>query len=501
MKTFLVTMFIWLSLPPRANSQVDSLKGLLQFYPIQKGNFWEYQVEEYDEGAPGPPIEHVSTYSVEVIGDTLLSNGFRYSIMAYDSSFYVYEREDSATGRVFRYDSASSTNQERQIDSLFAAPYDTFFTVAKDPYLKLGSYRACYIYDTTHLIFGVPNHVKEFTEFPLVVDADGEFSYSLAEGIGLYSFHEAWYGGYRNTQLVYAKIDGKEYGKMVDLHLDSLLSYYPLHTGDYWEYKSVSEFSNRTCYDTSAFSIRITGDTLLPNGLNYKIMIHKNLYPNHDSIDFFERVDTLNGCVFRYDTESTDSEYQIDSVFARTGDSFFTASHFPDDALSRSRAVCQTITDTTVFYATTQIKDISQGVAAYSLAEGIGLCGTTVSWDDGITRTLLVYAEINHVGYGTRILLSVMERAHTPISFALYQNYPNPFNPTTVIDYSVPKNSFVTLKVYSVLGQEVTTLFSGMRIPGQYQATFHASRFASGVYFYRLQAGSYSVTKKMLLLK
>lgn len=86
-------------------------------------------------------------------------------------------------------------------------------------------------------------------------------------------------------------------------------------------------------------------------------------------------------------------------------------------------------------------------------------------------------------------------------SFRLYQNYPNPFNPATEINYSVPRNGFLTLKVYNVLGQEVATLFSGMRIPGRYQATFNASRFASGVYFYRLQAGGYSVTKKMLLLK
>lgn len=501
MKTFLVIAFIGLSLPPQANSQVDSLRGLLRFYPLQKGDYWEYEVREYDEAAPGPPIEHVSTYSIEVIGDTLLPNGFHYAIMAYDSSFHIYEREDSLTGRVFRYDTTSSTNHERQIDSLFAVPYDTFFTVAKDPYLKLGSYRACYLYDTTYMIFGMPVQVKEFTEFPTVVDADGEFSFSLADGIGLYSFHEAWYGGYKNTQLVYARIDGKQYGRIVDLHVDSLLSYYPLQTGDYWEYKSVSECSDRTCYDTSAFSIRITGDTLLPNGLKYKVMVYRNLYPSHDSIDFFERIDTSNGSVFRYDTASTDSEYQIDSVFAKTGDSFFTGSHFPHDGLFRLRAACRSTTDTTVFYATAKIKNISQGLATYFLAEGIGLYGITVSWDDGITRTLLAYAEVNHVRYGMRIPLGVLDRPHAPASFALFQNFPNPFNPTTEISYSVPKNSFVTLKVYNVLGQEVATLFSGMRIPGQYQATFNASRFASGVYFYRLQAGSYSMAKKMLLLK
>ncbi len=88
-----------------------------------------------------------------------------------------------------------------------------------------------------------------------------------------------------------------------------------------------------------------------------------------------------------------------------------------------------------------------------------------------------------------------------PSTYTLSQNYPNPFNPTTQIDYSVPKNSFVSLKVYNVLGQEVATLFSGMQKAGNYVATFEASRFASGVYFYRLESASFSSVKKMMLLK
>ncbi|HEY9166927.1 MAG TPA: ice-binding family protein [Candidatus Kryptonia bacterium] len=88
-----------------------------------------------------------------------------------------------------------------------------------------------------------------------------------------------------------------------------------------------------------------------------------------------------------------------------------------------------------------------------------------------------------------------------PSAYGLTQNYPNPFNPTTTINYSVPKNSYVSLKVYNVLGQEVTTLFSGKQQAGNYIATFDASRFASGVYFYRLQAGSYNSVKKMVLMK
>ncbi|MFZ1081123.1 MAG: T9SS type A sorting domain-containing protein, partial [Candidatus Kryptoniota bacterium] len=87
------------------------------------------------------------------------------------------------------------------------------------------------------------------------------------------------------------------------------------------------------------------------------------------------------------------------------------------------------------------------------------------------------------------------------LSFELYQNYPNPFNPTTIIQYRLPAVSHVTLKVYDVLGREVATLVNGRETVGEHVVQFNGSRFASGVYFYRLQAGSYSRTLKLLLLK
>lgn len=93
------------------------------------------------------------------------------------------------------------------------------------------------------------------------------------------------------------------------------------------------------------------------------------------------------------------------------------------------------------------------------------------------------------------------EVSNTPESYELYQNYPNPFNPATQIKYSIPNNGFVTLKVYNILGQEVATIFSGTQKAGNYTANFDANKFASGVYFYRLQAGSFSSVKKMILIK
>ncbi|HTR81229.1 MAG TPA: T9SS type A sorting domain-containing protein [Bacteroidota bacterium] len=88
-----------------------------------------------------------------------------------------------------------------------------------------------------------------------------------------------------------------------------------------------------------------------------------------------------------------------------------------------------------------------------------------------------------------------------PKIFYVDQNYPNPFNPSTTISYGIPKNSFVTVRIYNVLGQEVTTLYSGQQNAGSYALTFDASALSSGVYLYRIQAGNSVETKRMVLMK
>jgi len=91
--------------------------------------------------------------------------------------------------------------------------------------------------------------------------------------------------------------------------------------------------------------------------------------------------------------------------------------------------------------------------------------------------------------------------AGLPHTFELGQNYPNPFNPTTLISYQLPVASEVSLKVYDVLGREVATLVSGRQEAGRYSVSFNAASLSSGVYFYRLQAGNFVATKKMMLVK
>jgi CubicO group peptidase (beta-lactamase class C family) len=99
------------------------------------------------------------------------------------------------------------------------------------------------------------------------------------------------------------------------------------------------------------------------------------------------------------------------------------------------------------------------------------------------------------------LLTEVDEEIVIPSVFRLEQNYPNPFNPLTTINFSISSSEFVTLKVYDVLGNEVATLVNEGKTAGRYEIQFNAAELSSGVYLYKLQAGNFTETKKLILLK
>jgi len=140
-----------------------------------------------------------------------------------------------------------------------------------------------------------------------------------------------------------------------------------------------------------------------------------------------------------------------------------------------------------------------------------------ISWDTintGLTNRSVWSLAVSPSGYvfaatwGGGVFRSVQSTTSVrevsrriPAAFALEQNYPNPFNPSTVIRYSLPVTGYVTLKVYNALGQEVASLVNEELKPGTYEVRWDASGFASGVYFYRLQAGSLAEMKKLMLIR
>jgi photosystem II stability/assembly factor-like uncharacterized protein len=126
----------------------------------------------------------------------------------------------------------------------------------------------------------------------------------------------------------------------------------------------------------------------------------------------------------------------------------------------------------------------------------IGICGDILYAGPASNGGGGIVACFLHTFLGVKGLDNVL-----PEGFTLKQNYPNPFNPTTKIQFTLPHESHVTLKVYNLLGQEVQTLVNDMRTAGSYNVEVDASNLSSGLYFYRLSAGDFIQTKKMLLIR
>lgn len=120
-----------------------------------------------------------------------------------------------------------------------------------------------------------------------------------------------------------------------------------------------------------------------------------------------------------------------------------------------------------------------------------------------VLRTVLGGVSAWHISKVTLSATSGIQNnlINLPIRFTIKQNYPNPFNPSTSIQYAISSRQFVSLIVYDVLGSEVATLVNEEKPAGSYELEFHASTLPSGIYFYRLKAGGFVGTKKMVLMK
>ncbi|MFZ1519742.1 MAG: T9SS type A sorting domain-containing protein, partial [Ignavibacteriaceae bacterium] len=130
--------------------------------------------------------------------------------------------------------------------------------------------------------------------------------------------------------------------------------------------------------------------------------------------------------------------------------------------------------------------------------------GAIVIWADDEPLNGIFAQQISKNGNLGEVLTSINDDNYfnrIPYSFKLFQNYPNPFNPSTIINYSIVDQELVNLDVYDILGQKVAQLVNEVQEAGNHSVVFDASKLTSGIYLYRLQSGSYSSTKKMLLTK
>jgi len=304
-------------------------------------------------------------------------------------------------------------------------------------------------------------------------------------------------------------------GVMAQNSFSDSLSYYPLQTGNVWEYhyKAVDALQRNTAY---YFTISSLKDTTLENGYLYH-MLRQSYVPDTGKVTlWFERVDSATADIYRYYQHKVDGrwqtengadnaliqrkEYLIDSLNSKSGD-FSTASRRCYKCAVKT--YCNGTTNDMLFGNTRQIKRF-EGYSGlpytYTLAYGIGLTeydaseGGSVTWE-------LSYAKVNGTEYGTYIDTPLDQDSQRPTEVSLDQNYPNPFNPTTEIRYTLDKPGRVKLNVYDEIGRLTAILVDGKESAGSHTVTFNASQLPSGLYFYKLHTGSKILVKKMILIK
>jgi hypothetical protein len=282
----------------------------------------------------------------------------------------------------------------------------------------------------------------------------------------------------------------------LDAQTDSSLAFFPLQLNDFWQYRF--HYYDYCCnYDISSyFTVRVARDTILFNGLHYKVL---ETNPPQFLPTQFLRVDTATANVYEFSGDTSVGDYLVDSLRATVGSTFSGTL-----AIHGGTITCAGIDTATVLGMRTTVKRFVGAGILYRLAYGLGLtqidttvfqCGT---WD--ARSDDLCYARIGGQEYGTFVGL-IDQPEIVPGSFSLTQNYPNPFNPNSEIRYQISEFRHVKLAVYDLLGREVAVLVNEKKASGSYEVTVDGSNLASGVYFYRLQAGDFVSTKRMLILR
>jgi len=296
---------------------------------------------------------------------------------------------------------------------------------------------------------------------------------------------------------------------------DSVLKYYPLEIGNKW------------VYERSGFPW--TTDYIAKEVLDYSILANGKWYFRIN--DEYERIDSANADVFRYLEHSNlpENEYVVTNLSAEIGET--TSGNFfayrPDRyAYPYYYGIFSEWGLNNPLKKYSVVDPNPDYSMSYSLTYDVGVTLESIDIAHfGYVNTILQGCVINGTVYGDTTVVSVDALEQHPQLFSLLQNYPNPFNPATTIKYQIPDLpagrqgiSFVTIKVYDVLGNEIATLVNEEIPAGSYEFEFSATggsasggdayNLTSGIYFYQLRvypaeggAGNFVKTKKMVLIK
>jgi photosystem II stability/assembly factor-like uncharacterized protein len=298
--------------------------------------------------------------------------------------------------------------------------------------------------------------------------------------------------------MVTGTLNGTPFSTTVIIQLrDTNAATFPLSIGNKWFYSDDKDRRNtivREVTDTTAIGDRIVWATYkyADSTRNKKTLEYWQFKDGNLYNDYYEHTSSGSVPVFisSLTKDSSTSALQTDYYWNLTTANYFSNYYS-----------CQTWIG---YYHSMSVYYYD----VYVYAPGIGISEYT--YYTGSLYPYLAYYEYKLRGYikdGVLIgqsessVLSVKEPSSISMRYQLDQNYPNPFNPMTTIAFSLPSKSFVSLKVFDVMGREVSTVVSEEMAAGNYTRQWNAAGFPSGVYFYRMQAGTYAATKHLVLLK
>ncbi len=461
--------------------QFNKQAGLTNFYPLNDSNYVEYvqndtTVLRTSAGDyPGLPF---SVFS-EVLGDTVMSNGLIYKKIRWSkcansvnkSPDFEYLRKDTSGNVYVFYNNVDNQLYDFSKDTgkVYASQYAGYKWKVLNKYTVTG--------------FGSQHNAIDFG----LLDSTGAIKrkVSIIQNFGLASYK----GDINispdlpNGNFFGAIINDSTYGYLLAKRQKiDWGDFYPLHIGDFWKYKGKDGQFETTRY------VWAVKDTLMPDN-NIYTMLYSQSYggPYAGKDTSFERLDSTGGRVFVW--HSYDSTAALKHKFSSClGDTFTTFS--PSDFFNRYDD--KSYAEIYYFF----YPDLTNSGTYFS--RGLGF-----SYQSGeFVYEGLVGAVIDGKIYGDTTISGIEKSAsNIPTGFKLYQNYPNPFNPTTIIKYSIPEYSHISLKVYDLLGREIITLVNEEKPAGEYQVKFNAKDLASGIYFYTINSNDFFDRKKMIVLK
>jgi hypothetical protein len=280
------------------------------------------------------------------------------------------------------------------------------------------------------------------------------------------------------------------------------LDYFPLHIGDYWRYQVTINSTGSNEPDTLWYGYKeVIRDTIMPNNKIYFMLNENNLLWS-TSVYKYIRIDSTTADVYEY-VRYYDPKINI----------YYYAENKIDSLLINKGDICNNYictADTMKEYFGNQVdtKLLEYYFVNFNFEDGRELAkgfGEIMRYNNDISLYLihyqmdLIYAKINGKEYG--LGTDIRDSKQSPNQIKLLQNYPNPFNSTTKVIYELPKNLYVDLSVFNCLGETVSVLVHGYQSQGPHTVEFNSNNLASGIYFYRLLAGPYNETRRMIILK